>query len=282
MSSSVTSRIRRRWIAVFIAWAGFVVVVVSVIVQFQANKHSDVEEQISRKDTIVAESNIGPAEGQGVIPRQQSISSGDDPLTEGWESEAFDRKSKKQLVKVARLLTADGEINDQDVQHLITNKFSCDVLRPSDVVEAYRDAQMVVLRLPEVPSTSGSDSDRAQGASGLSGALNALRIPVSDAGRRRAALKTVHVDIRGPSVNSVVRVESCGFSDISVVQQTALWTCHWNWPSVDDLPRLQSIKLEDFEEVALQSKAGAMLNDETHQLLGKGDAYQQQLRLGSS
>ncbi|MDA0812605.1 MAG: hypothetical protein O3C21_09490, partial [Verrucomicrobia bacterium] len=68
------------------------------------------------------------------------------------------------------------------------------------------------------------------------------------------------------------------------VQQTATWSCGWEYvPEEDRAPRLRWLRLEKLEEVQLEMINGEpLLVDATESLIGALPCYQQQLRHGAN
>ena len=70
----------------------------------------------------------------------------DNPALDGWETEAFHEKAKKQLEKLGELMIRPGPALSPELAPLVVDSFSCGPLLPESIKTVYEDQAIVVQR----------------------------------------------------------------------------------------------------------------------------------------
>ena len=218
----------------------------------------------------------------------------DDPSSDGWDSEVFSQRATAQLKDIAKLMSQPSPIDLAGVEKLAAADFSCAPLRPPGLEIVFRDKSLTVSRAPDgIPSNPNSTADVSNGEEVLAESLRTLLQPLRDAGDVRAKFKLFLVTPGDSSVTTQAYYEASSRGRNRSVQQNALWTCRWNPGETGQLPRLEWIGVEDFEEVASQSSAAVPSNERDAQapratlfadcseaVLGRNPCFHEQLAYG--
>ncbi len=117
----------------------------------------------------------------------------DDPLKDGWDTEAFSLKAKKQLTTLGKLITHPEIIDAARVEPLAVETFSCGPLKPNILRTVFRDRGLRVERLETAPESSNPESHTHVGIEGLAEALRSLSAPFRDASDARVEFKVFRV-----------------------------------------------------------------------------------------
>ena len=206
----------------------------------------------------------------------------DDPTSDGWDTEVFNRVAGAQLKSLAKMLEHASEIQIATAEKVVAPEFSCHGLRPSETMVVFQDPSLVVRR---ASSESGANfppqaatPKQSRGSQRLVQALEHLAQPLP--GDVRVKFKVFRVDSDANGVTTHVYFEASGHSATSVVQQSALWICRWQTDLAAAAPRLLQIRVKNYEEVATVGARSELFADCTRAVLGQNPCFDQQLRHG--
>ncbi|MFN0125461.1 MAG: FG-GAP repeat domain-containing protein, partial [Verrucomicrobiales bacterium] len=205
--------------------------------------------------------------GQNLIDPLRSAYERMDPSKDGWESEAFSEKAKKQLHHLEELLTAEGLVNPAALGDLVVESFASVPLRPASTSKVFEDGRLLVLRAFPLPDTT------SPGPAALAESLNRIK---SAGTTIEPHFKIYRVSrVAETAVTTSVLVDIEARSAESRRQINATWSCDWQ-TSPEHPPRLQTIRLEKYEEVVQARDPGALFSDATAALLDSNPSYQDQ------
>jgi hypothetical protein len=223
------------------------------------------------------------------LSSQTSWSQLDDPSADGWDTEAFHEKAKKQLDKIGQLLVHPRSIERQRLASLVTVDFSCAELIPTSVEPVSQDSVFLVERMTSEASSGGTPRealDQAtgafQGAMGLAEALKQAGAEFADAHDVRVAFKVFHVELHPNGVTTRQYLSLSGENNNGVIEHHATWTIHWQiaTPKTKAPPKIQRIEVNDFEKIQTNNASGPLFADCTEAVLGQNDSYHQQFAHG--
>ncbi|MCH8922357.1 MAG: VCBS repeat-containing protein, partial [Planctomycetes bacterium] len=198
-----------------------------------------------------------------------------------WDPEAYQDRTAEQLKLIVAALTRRAP---DGLERLSGSGFETTDLRPpADQAESvYKQNGARVLRWDLDNNTPAT----LAGVDGLRRALEQLRSSwPGDARRPRVKLKQFGIEPRGDEIVSQVSYRAYAQGAKTGVQQTATWTCGWDYVAAGDgdSPRLRWLRLEHLEEVQVEMIDGEpLLVDATESLMGEMPCYQQQLRHGAN
>ena len=206
------------------------------------------------------------------VTLEERLTENVDPQRDGWDTEVLDDASSKILARIAAVAT--GHAPDSDLAGLLTADFIVAELRPSKLETVRSDARFRVARW-----ASGSVFHH-RGSEGLKTALEDQMKALGD-GPVSLELKGIGIEAGVKTFTTRVLAEATARTADGSVQQNALWSCEWLLPeSRDTAPRLRSIELRSFEEVALESPTGTLFSDVTTSAMAANPAYREQVLPG--
>ncbi|HMP78495.1 MAG TPA: VCBS repeat-containing protein [Pirellulaceae bacterium] len=286
---------RRRFIAV-----GVVAVVVGVAVwvyrsQVTENDQGQVQSSNSQ-NTSTANTDTRSSSQLGDIQRPNiaitSIADGttglktgaiqtDNPLADGWDTEAFNLEAGKQLSQLGKLLLSPDQIAEDRLATLAVESFVGDPLIPDQLVEVFQDSNFVIERMSSMDLVQAeSAGQKYQGLDGFATALRSLAANFEGARDVRYKFKVFRVEPARDSVMTVAYFSISGRTDSGVLEHNATWRNRWQ-PAVDkQSPRLMSIQIEEFESVRTLS-GGPLFADCTRSVLERNESYASQLLRGN-
>ena len=186
---------------------------------------------------------------------------------DGWESEAFADKAKKELLLAFKTAMAiepkvDSEgKNKGSAQTSTAAELSLNLSFKNPYLQVYRaaenDARMV----------------------GLNRVLSNVVKPLTKVGTPKLAVKIVRVDIESKQPTTTALYEASSNGREKSIQQTAEVDCVWKFDTNKRL-HLASLVWRDFEEVHYASKAGQWLTDCTTSVLSNVAAFDEQFSYG--
>lgn len=123
----------QRLLITLIALIAFVTVAVFVGVNYFSDPHDTGDQQ----DPSTAEAQFA-SDKEALVPalNRSSFNETDDPSQDGWDTEVFANKAKKQLHSLGKLFTHQGDI-DADapaLETLVTKDFACEPLLPGNLI----------------------------------------------------------------------------------------------------------------------------------------------------
>ena len=216
----------------------------------------------------------------------------DDPASDGWDTEVFSGKAKKQLAALGNLLAHPREIETAGVADLITDEFACGPLLPGDLITVFEDQNLKIERgstAPSSPLPSGQRPDEPppskpqlpyRGAEGLVQALRAAARPFSGAAEVRFEFKLFRVHSSSGELSTRQYLAISGRTKSGTLEQHATWVIRWAPGSGGSLPRMRSIRVVDFEQAATRQARGVFFSDCTESVLGSNASYANQFLRG--
>ena len=226
----------------------------------------------------------GPTRVAATLPVSlgRSSSEMDNPSKDGWDTELFHQKAKKQLKKLGALI-ADRTLIDARAHSatLATLDFSCGPLQPVKLRTVFRDQALQVERAEiDAESIKRQLPGRYHGAQGLAAAAAALSAPFRGASDVRFEFKLFRINQSAESVTTRQYFTLCGRTSTGFVEQNGTWLIRWLTSDKDAPPKLQWIGVEDFEQVTTSQQGGPLFADCTESVLGHNVAYRHQLLHG--
>ncbi len=116
----------------------------------------------------------------------------DDPIQDGWHTEAFHLAANAQLKQLTKILTQPGQLNTAHLKDLVREDFECHSLLPKELRPVFRDAAIEVAR-GENPDQGSRKPYR--GVEGMMEALQALLAPYEKASDIHAQFKVIRVEM---------------------------------------------------------------------------------------
>lgn len=194
-----------------------------------------------------------------------------DPTADGWQTEAFNEASDKQLKLLAALFK--GSVKDANPDDIADVDFACSTLRPETLREVFQDAS---LRVDHADPSELAGNIEFQGPVGLQSAVNHFREQYKDGSIERIKLKPFRIESDGDQASTTVYFQSVGDTDDGRLQVNATWDLAWSLGKGDE-PKLTSITVEDYETVLHRGSTDPMFSDCTASVLGNTAAYKSQL-----
>ncbi len=193
------------------------------------------------------------------------------PEKEGWKSEAFQEKAKKQLEKLSELLTSTTKITPQQISSIVHPKILSSILRPKNLKQVWSKANLKVWRNLEKNKPFHQKTQNK-----FCKLLENLIYPfVSRGTSPKIHWKIVGVDPSFEEIKIRVLYQASSHKSGEQIEQNATWLCSW---SKTTPPLLQSVLVEDYEEVVLSSET--LFSDCTKSVLGKNSCFEKQLMRG--
>jgi hypothetical protein len=98
----------------------------------------------------------------------------------------------------------------------------------------------------------------------------------------RFKFKVFRVDAGSDLVTTQQYLEVAGFTKNGTVEQHATWTIRWRVANPSKLPRIESITLDDFEQVTMTGPDGTLLSDCTQSVLAATESFRPQIMHGAT
>lgn len=175
----------------------------------------------------------------------------ENPVIDGWEIEHFNELAMRQLKKLGKLLCNPEKIVEKSVADLCSPKFSAQELRPANKTTVVDDSGFVVLRASEI------DSSSAGTVSGVAGFVESLKKQASifTGGDCRSKFKVIRVILNDDrTAETTAFFELNGPTTLGQGQVNATWKTNWELPPGEELPRLLSISVSNYEEVVAKNE----------------------------
>jgi hypothetical protein len=198
-----------------------------------------------------------------------------DPSRDGWDSEAFAELALAQLKELGQLIEHPNLIEFARFERLASARFASGSLRPAHLDQVFADRGTTVWRGELGNATDQPDVYR--GPAGLGAALGELARLFHDTPDVQTHFKIIRVETSDNS--TTVLLEASGYGSRQTLQQNATWTCTWERPS-DGPPRLESIRIVDYQQAVTNGHEGRWFVDSTGSVLGHNRSFQQQLLYG--
>jgi hypothetical protein len=204
----------------------------------------------------------------------------DDPAKDGWDTEVVSSKADKVLQQLYKMLTSGKAIVASELEALVSPTIMCVQLLPTQRKTSFQDAIIQVERSSATALTDAPSSHH--GVSGFAEALQQLASLVQGASDIHAKFKLFRITPTGEDTFRTVQfVALSGHLESGMVEQNATWEMNWIHPKKDEAPRIQEIKVTDFELVRTQKpvKEG-LFADNTLSVLGKTPLFREQFHRG--
>lgn len=195
-----------------------------------------------------------------------------DAAADGWQTEAFNEASGKQMKLLSRLF--EEPLDKLTVDSLVDDSFVCSTLCPDSLREVFRDRSLRVQRADTFEDRENGN-DEFRGPAGLISAIQQFRHQYSDNAPERVKLKPFRVSTDGERATTTLYFNSVGVSELGTLQVNAKWQLDWS-AGDSKKPKLLTIKLEDYESVLHRGPGERMFSDCTKSVLGSTTAYRQQ------
>ena len=178
-----------------------------------------------------------------------------DPAKDGWNTEHLNEVAGAQLSRLAEVFEK-GELGRiAEYSDLFMEGASAGSLRPIELEEVFQDGVTMVLR-PQEPLSSGKGRESEP----WTGQLLKLAECIPDGGKRRAKFKVVGVKLQEGGFETRQFV-SLNVQDAEEAwEQSSTWVVEWRREEGDEVPKIKSIVLDEFEEVRTV-KGGAWFSD---------------------
>ncbi len=199
-----------------------------------------------------------------------------DPAGGAWQSEAVHEQVDKQLKLLALQLVNSTASDDPTWAKLLATQCVSSVLRPTNLMELYRDTALTVKRATDDLSATQSRRGRAA----VVQALHEFSRPLNRADDARVKFKNFRVRIVGSQALTTALVTSYASQRSGSVQQNATWELKWLLGTTGQPPQLMSVKQTAYEEMHVRGEPGVLFVDCTEAALGEEPAYRQQLLPG--
>jgi len=253
-------------------------IIVIVAISYGIKNFQDSQNTDESPDLAATQSHRGEAR----VPTTQTSSWDeiDDPSKDGWDTEVFANEATKQLKSLGKLLAHPDKIDDASVGKLIIDDFACMALRPENL-ETIRDDQLLKIdRLLNAATDQSSAELPLRGAEGLAEAIRAAAKPFSSATDVRFKAKVFNVTSSPGGITTRQYFSISGRTKSGTVEQHATWEIGWTTDTSDTPPRMQWLRVKEFEQTASQLTHGALFTDCTESILGKNQSYQHQFLRG--
>ncbi len=199
----------------------------------------------------------------------------DDPTADGWDTENLNKLANKQWKKLAHELD-DLHVDAAHLRDLLAEGFTCSALRPGELAVAYKVGGI------EVQRPVGEDDRTFAGADGFGSAMGELTRPVADTSQRRSKFKLYRIAVDEPMFTTEQLVMLTGQTPTGSVEINATWTATWTLPAGDAPPRLQSIRLDEYEQINVTHPNKTLFADCTEAALGHNPLFREQILYGAN
>jgi len=200
-----------------------------------------------------------------------------EPLKESLSNlEGFSAAADKVLDEIGKCL---GEIVRREEPHFplaLADDLQVARLRPANLVTAFEDSQLTVLRGSR--SSEGRTGISLRSSGDLPQQLAALAEPYTKTADVRVKFKTFRVQNSPEAVSTQVYFHVTGETSAGVFEQSAIWRCGWIVPPGSGQPVLRSIDVSDYEEVECRDRP--MFEEITRAVLEPSEVFDDQIRLG--
>jgi hypothetical protein len=203
----------------------------------------------------------------------------DDPSKDGWDSEVFSGKAEKLLKQLGEIVNNPTRIEQGQFESIADAGFSCAALLPEKRQTVFKDGVLEVERA----DLSGGDAEKAtfSGVKGITEAFRSLTAVIKDAKGIHSKFKLFRVaPLADGSYKTVQYVAFSGRLNEGMVEQNATWEMRWIIDEKTHLPRLQGIRVTDFELVRSHHGPGSLFSDCTKSIMQGNDCYEKQFLVG--
>ena len=204
----------------------------------------------------------------------------DDPVTDGWTTEAFAFQADFQLGKLAKIIGDPQQIEPSHLVELVTSDFSAGALRPDRLEHVYRDGLIRVAR----PAANGdARHDTLAPAVAMEGAVNVLQVLADgfgDLSEVRVEFHLFRIDRDADTWITRVFASISGQTQNGSREEHAQWTVVWRVNSIQEAPLIKSIEVIDFEQSQIMGANSTLFTDCTGSTIAGDTTLEEQLRYG--
>jgi hypothetical protein len=224
---------------------------------------------------------------EGKLPAQMGPgwSEMDNPAQDGWETEVISNATDKILKKLGTFLAQPKGIDEKNLEPLLTQQFSCDLLLPQPLETTFKDHVFLIERARIDNNAPSKAAGSFNGAKGLAEALQQLTQSIRDAEDIHTKFKLFRIIPQSKDTYTTVQyVAFSGRLPTGMIEQNATWEMQWRLDdklsaTQDPHPRLESIKVTNFELVH-SNQPKPLFSDCTESVMGKNDCYRKQFLQG--
>ena len=202
----------------------------------------------------------------------------DNPLQDGWKTEAFSQAALAQLAIIGKYIEHPVPEDAIKLDAIASTSFKCSPLRPNNLKIIYQDGVFEVQR-SDANSPDATPSTLFSGTDGLHKALDRLRPPFVDATSIHTKFKIYRVDVSGDDAVTKQYVEISGQLAKGHIEQHATWEAHWTNLN-GSTPKLLSLDVLNYEQTRIQGTGGTLFTDCTSSLLEKNKCFAEQFQRG--
>lgn len=200
----------------------------------------------------------------------------DNPSQDGWDTEVFNSIAGKQLKVVGKMLTNTDLLDAEHLSKVINTNFITDGLRPEKTEQLTLD-NIHIDRAFNINTTS---TDKIyQGQQGALHALQQLAEPFEKATDKRFKFKIFRVNKSDDGITTRQYFALLGKTSTGIIEHNATWDIQW-LKSDNQQPKINTIKLIDFEEIVVKDQKEKLFVDVTGSVLEKNQSYHEQLLHG--
>ena len=219
---------------------------------------------------------VSIADLPAVVPGTHVTSADIAAHQDGWETEVFAQRSLGQLKILGQRLADPSSIHPAAFADLSADDASYTSFCPETLDEAFRDATLVVERMP----SSSEAASAFRGPEGLAQALLKLLESLRAPRGIRSKFKVMHVDKKASPPTTRVLVQLSGQTDLERFSVNAIWNVGWLPTESQAAPQIQRIELESYQQVTASS-AQPLFADCTASVLEKNESFHRQLLPGT-
>ncbi|MDA8016751.1 MAG: VCBS repeat-containing protein [Thermoanaerobaculia bacterium] len=212
-----------------------------------------------------------------------------DATADGWRSEALSHAATTALEQLIGGLKEVESGLAEEVGGLLDESFSCDPLRPMQLVDVFVHGPLKVRRREGSPEVASPRQ-----LLGVEGWIEALRGLGAGLGLTSSAssdglliqLKPVGVELDDHEFAVTFLYQASVRQDTGSLQQSATWTTHWTYPVADGRPALRRVAVDAYEEAELRRAgspdpgAATLFVDATAAAMSATRAYEAQVTPG--
>lgn len=203
-----------------------------------------------------------------------------DSTEDSWEGEIFNDLTGSQLKALGKLIEHPENLDEAHVAKFGAPTYASADLRPTNLVEVYKNSSATVLR-PKVFGAELRDrSATLEGIGGLLSGLKALSASFGDSRNVQTKFKIIGVDATGERIQTRAYYSAWGRGPTGWVQQIATWSMRWVRGQGQSPPLLEWIGIEDYEEVIGPATGQPWFEECTLSVFAAAPSFAQQLHPG--
>ena len=236
------------------------------------DKKAGTTEKQDGKKTLTSIDAVIPLEPIGLV----SETLHKEPKKDPWKGEVFNELADSQLKDLGEIIKDPKTISQVDASSLIANDFQPVQLAPKNLKSVFNDSSFRVLH-------DASPEQSPEENKSFRNALSELVEPILEATKIDVKFKTFNVSINesGKSTSESY-VEIIGHTQKEIISQKARWHCVWEWASASDLPKIISIKVNEFEQsIGLLDKGTPLFSDCTGSIFSQCRDFNNQFLRGT-